>query len=109
VCPLLTIQHIIAQRHIEFSNSMIEAANKQLKYQFLYHHHIADYDALVKHVEQSVTDYNNRPHHVLYGLTPTEVLQGQIPNPHTYATQIQKSKANRLLENKKIKCCYHSF
>jgi putative transposase len=38
------IQHLIAQRDIEFSNSMIEAANKQLKYQFLYHHHIADYD-----------------------------------------------------------------
>jgi putative transposase len=65
-----SIQHLIAQRDIEFSNSMIEAANKQLKYRFLYHHHIADDDALVKYVEQSVNDYNNRPHHVLHGLTP---------------------------------------
>ena len=32
-----TIQHLIAQRDIEFSNSMIEAANKKLKYNFLYH------------------------------------------------------------------------
>jgi putative transposase len=103
------IQHLIAQRDIEFSNSMIEAANKQLKYRFLYHHHIADYDALVKYVEQSVNDYNNRPHHVLHGLTPFEVLQGQIPNPQAYAEQTQQSKANRLIENKKIKCCYHSF
>ena len=88
---------------------MIEAANKQLKYRFLYHHHIPDYDALVKFVEQSVNDYNNRPHHVLHGLTPNEVLQGHIPDPHTYTSQIQQSKVNRLIENKKIKCCYHSF
>ena len=104
-----TIQHLIAQRDIEFSNSMIEAANKQLKYRFLYHHHIADYDALVKYVEQSVNDYNNRPQHVLYGLTPFEVLQGQTPNPNAYATKILQAKANRLIENKKNKCCYQSF
>jgi len=104
-----TIQHLIAQKDIEFSNSMIEAANKQLKYRFLYHHHIADYEALVKYVEQSVNDYNNRPHHVLHGLTPNEVLHGQIPNPHAYTSKIQQSKATRLTENKKIKCCYHSF
>jgi hypothetical protein len=58
---------------------MIEAANKQLKYRLLYYHHIADYDTLVKFVEQSVNEYNNRPHHVLHGLTPTEVLQGKYP------------------------------
>ena len=88
---------------------MIEAANKQLKYRFLYHHHIADYDSLVKHVEQAVNDYNNRPHHALHGLTPNEVLQGAIPNPHAFASNIQQSKANRFIENKKNKCCYHSF
>lgn len=106
-CP--AIQHLIALRDIVFSNSMIEAANKKLKYNFLYHHHIANYEELVKYVEPSVNDYNNRPHHVLHGLTPLEVLHGQIPGPDKYATQIQQSKANRLKENKKIKCCYHSF
>lgn len=35
-----TIQHLIAQQDIVFSNSMIEAANKQLKYRFLYHQQI---------------------------------------------------------------------
>jgi putative transposase len=104
-----SIQHLIAQRDIEFSNSMIEAANKHLKYRFLYHHHIPDHDALIKYVEQSIIDYNNRPHHVLHGLTPDEVLNGQIPSPHTYAMQILQYKAKRLLENKKIKCCHHSF
>ena len=38
-----------------------------------------------------------------------EVLQGQIPSPHIYTTQIQQAKSKRLAENKKIKCCYHSF
>jgi putative transposase len=104
-----SMQHLIAQKDIEFSNSMIEAANKQLKYRFLYHHRIADYDALVKYVEQSVNDYNNRPHDVLHGLTPLEVLQGKIPNPHAYSNQIQQAKTTRFIENKKIKCCYHSF
>jgi putative transposase len=104
-----SIQHLVAQRDIEFSNSMIEAANKQLKYRFLYHHHIPDHDTLVKYIEQAVNDYNNRPHHVLHGLTPSEVLQGQIPNPHAYATTIQQSKATRLIDNKKIRCCYHTF
>src|SRR6478735_8968310 len=104
-----SIQHLIAQRDIEFSNLMIEAANKKLKYNFLYYHQIANHAELTKHVEQAVMDYNNRPHHVLHGLTPLEVLHGQTPRPDKYAPQIQQSKANRLAENKKIKCCYHSF
>jgi putative transposase len=58
------IQHLIAQRDIEYSNSMIEAANKKLKYNFLYHHHISNHEELIKYVERSVDDYNNRPHHV---------------------------------------------
>ena len=80
---------------------MIEAANKQLKYRFLYHHHIPDYDALINYVVKSVNDYNNRPHHVLYGLTPNEVLHGQMPQPDKYDPQIQQSKVTRLVENKK--------
>ena len=103
------IKHLIAQRDIEFSNSMIEAANKQLKYRFLYHHSIPDFDALVKYVEQAVNDYNNRPQHVLHGLTPLEVLHGKLPSPHAYATKILQARTNRFTENKKIKCCYHSF
>src|SRR5258708_23731479 len=42
------INHLIAQRDIEFSNSMIEAANKQLKYRFLYHLPIANHPPLLK-------------------------------------------------------------
>jgi putative transposase len=103
------LQHLVAQKDIQFSNSMIEAANKQLKYRFLYHHHIADYDALVKYVAQEVQDYNNRPHHALFGLTPLEVLNSQIPDKHPYTQQIQLAKTTRLTKNKRTKCCYYSF
>ena len=34
---------------------------------------------------------------------------GKIPNPHAYSNQIQQAKTNRLTENKKFKCCHHSF
>jgi hypothetical protein len=34
------IRHFIAQVDVHYSNSMIEAANKQLKYRFLNHHKI---------------------------------------------------------------------
>ena len=57
---------------------MIEAANKQLKYRFLYHLHIADHSALIKYIDQAMQDYNNRPHDILNGLTPLEVLYGKI-------------------------------
>jgi putative transposase len=82
---------------------MIESANKQLKYRFLYHQHIENYEALVEYIKKAVHNYNNRPQHVLHGLTPLEVLQGQIPNPHTYAKQTQRAKSHRLIENKKSK------
>ena len=48
-------------------------------------------------------------HHVLHGLTPLEVLQGKIPSSHAYPEQTQQSKATRLTENKKTKCCFHGF
>lgn len=104
-----SLVHLVAQANIEFSNSMIEAANKQLKYNFLYHKHIADILDLKKYVEQAVMDYNNRPHHVLNGLTPTEVLHG-IDLKQVFASkETATTKANRLLENRKIKCCLYSF
>lgn len=103
------IQHIIAQRDVEFSNSMIEAANKNLKYRFLYHKHIVNYDELCKYVQQAVDDYNNRPHDVLNGLTPLEVLEGKAVDKDSLHKEILLAKANRMRENKKEMCCSLSF
>ena len=88
---------------------MIEAANKNLKYRFLYHKNIADFEKLCKYVEQAVEDYNNRPHDVLNGLTPVEVLNGKTFNKIETAQQMQTAKALRITENKQEKCCSYSF
>jgi len=85
------LQHIVAQRDVEFSNSMIEAANKTLKYWFLYHKHIADLSSICQFTAQPIEDYNNRPHDVLGGLTPTEVLNGKIIDKDLQHLQIQSS------------------
>jgi putative transposase len=104
-----TLQHIIAQHDVEFSNSMIEAANKNLKYRFLYHKHIADFNSLCQYLPQAIEDYNNRPHDVLSGLTPLEVLSGKKFDKTSSSQQMQIAKNIRIKENKQQKCCSYSF
>jgi len=104
-----SLQHIVAQRDVEFSNSMIEAANKNLKYRFLYHKHIADFSSLCQYTAQAIEDYNNRPHDVLGGLTPMEVLNGKIIDKDLQHLQIQTARNARIAKNKEQKCCSYSF
>ncbi len=99
------INHVIAQIDVQYSNSMIEAANKQLKYRFLYHQAIADYSQLEQFVSKAVADFNSRPHHVLNGLSPVEVLAGMRYDLATNKKLMQASMQNRINENKKMKCC----
>jgi hypothetical protein len=49
-CQSPGIAHLIAQKTIDQSNSMIEAANKQIRYHFLYHKEIANFDQLENHL-----------------------------------------------------------
>jgi len=108
-CRFPEIAHLIAQKTITHSNSMIEAANKQIKYHFLYHKEIANFEQLKDHLHHAINDYNNRPHDVLKGLTPIEVLNGKLPANVSFANQIAKAKVERLKENKACKCCSYSF
>lgn len=103
------LRHIVAQRDLEFSNSMIEAANKNLKYRFLYHKNIADFNSLCQYLPQAIEDYNTRPHDVLSGLTPLEVLNGSKINKELHHREIIKAKTIRIAENKQEKCCSYSF
>jgi putative transposase len=103
------INHVIAQADIPFSNSMIEAANKQLKYRFLYHQKINNYSRLGEYVEKAILDFNYRPHAVLNGLTPIEVLQGKRHNKEMHNNLLCIAKQTRILENQKMKCCMSSF
>ena len=97
-----SVKHLVAQSDVHFSNSMIEAVNRQLKYNYLYHQHIPSYQYLQDHVHLAVDDFNNRPHDVLKGLTPLEVLDQK----ELIIIDNEKAKRNRITENKKQQCCY---
>ena len=62
--PDIAIKKITAQVDIEFSNSMVEAYNKILKYRFLYRKQIPDFAALKRYLPGAVQEYNEiRPHY----------------------------------------------
>jgi len=103
------VQHIIAQKDVEFSNSMIEAANKNIKYRFLYHKHIADFKELCKYAALAVEDFNRRPHAVLSGLTPLEALNGMAVDKNILRNKIELAKTERIIQNRKTTCCFYSF
>ena len=104
-----SLQHIVAQRDVEFSNSMIEAANKNLKYRFLYHKDIPNFNSLCQYTAQAIEDYNNRPHDVLGGLTPIEVLNGSKTDKDASQQEMITAKTTRIAKNKEQKCCSYSF
>lgn len=108
-CRSPEIAHLIAQKTIIHSNFMIEAANKQIKYHFPYHKEIDNLEQLENFLHMAVADYNNRPHDVLNGLSPNEVLTGKLPVHVSFENQIATAKTARIIENKTIKCCNYSF
>ncbi|MBK8712539.1 MAG: transposase [Niastella sp.] len=108
-CTKPSIKQLFAQKTITQSNSMIEAVNKSLKYGFLYHQAIPDLHALEKYVPLAIQDRENRPHDVLNGLTPLEVLNGSLPSSVNFASQTANSIKNRIAANKKENCCGFSF
>ncbi len=108
-CTTNFIKHLIAQKDIVQSNSMIEAANKQIKYRFLYHQTICTFEELKNYMQLAVEDYNNRPYDALNGLTPTEVMNGQLPALVNLTQETRIATALRIQENKHARCCSYSF
>ena len=104
-----SLQHIVAQRDVEFSNSMIEAANKNLKYRFLYHKQIPNFNSLCQYVAQAIEDYNYRPHDILGGLTPIEVLNGSKIDKDARHQEMLTARTTRIVKNKEQKCCSYPF
>ncbi len=95
---------IIAQVDIIQSNSIAEAANKILKYRYLFPNPIADTEELVKVLDNALTDYNHMPQKNLYGLTPDEVLNGNIPDKHKFKMQITNARKKRISANQYVAC-----
>lgn len=94
--PGMLWKKLIAQLDIIQSNSMVEAANKILKYRFLYTKPVANSEELIIVLKNAVRNYNHIPNAQLYGSTPNEVLAGAIPDKHHFRAQIALGIKQRL-------------
>ncbi len=100
-----SLTKLIAQKDITQSNSMIEAINKHLKYYYLFKKELKDYNGTVNYLMKSIPDYNLKPPGALFGLTPFEVLEGEIPSGDKFKTEKENARKDRLKQNMKVECC----
>lgn len=98
------IHRKIALKDILFSNSMVEAANKTLKYRYLFPKDAANTEALVRGVERFANNFNSvRPHGELKGLTPDESYFGTA-QPPDFKELLAQARAHRLRVNTATNC-----
>lgn len=101
----INIQKLIALKDIPFSNSLIEAQNKILKYRYLFKCQYQDIGALSNALHWIIPDYNDqKPHNFLKGLTPYEAFTRKTFDIEEYSDKMKQFKQNRLTENKKRLC-----
>jgi putative transposase len=90
---------------VTFSNSMVEAYNKILKYGFLYHKELPDFVALKNYLPKAIKEYNEiRPHHAHKYLTPTEVLNGQQIQQDKFKQEFKQAMIKRNKEHQNPEC-----
>jgi putative transposase len=98
------LQHIIAQIDTHFSNSMVEAGNRSLKYYGLYKQDIANFTTLQKILPLIHYDHLHKPLNDLDGLTPHEKLHNlPYPEKPTHTKTINRDA--RINQNKQLQCC----
>jgi len=101
----IPIKHMIAQKDVVFSNSMIEAINKIIKHQFLYPKEIEDKKQLGNILDETIIIYNSiRPQMSLDGNTPTETFNGKVVGFSVYSKNFPSQKTIRIQQNKKTNC-----
>jgi len=101
----IPIKHIIAQKDVVFSNSMIEALNKTIKHQFLYTYQITTKKQLETILKETVSIYNTiRPQMSLSGNTPLETFNGMSIDLSRYTNGFGKQKTLRKQVNKQNAC-----
>jgi putative transposase len=95
------LRKVIALKDIVHSNSPIEAVNKIVKNNYLNKITVENGSALEKVMQHIVSDYNNRPHGSLNGITPNEKYNMQaVVIPKNFEQQREK----RNQHNKNF-CC----
>ena len=103
----ISIEKVIAQQTTHFSNSMIEAFNKIVKYNYLFKTEIPDHEALVKYLNEYIPNYNDRYHVSLDGLSPNEAYSGVTLDKSKIKDQLSKARELRLQENRRNLCSTH--
>ncbi|MGE0174042.1 MAG: hypothetical protein AB7T49_14690 [Oligoflexales bacterium] len=97
----------IAQIDVEFSNSMIEAFFKALKYRHLFCHPLTTWEAVVKQVEYYCHQHNETiPQNVLGGGTPIELFTGKWTSEEqlTMQCRVVEARASRRTVNLAMAC-----
>ena len=97
--PGIQLKKLIAQVDIRQSNSMIEAVNKRMKYDYLFTKEILDFDAAKIYLSRAIESFNNKPLEVLSAYTPLEVLYEAVPDKNRFKDQTQNSSAGKKLSN----------
>lgn len=96
----------IALVDVHYSNSLIEAHNKIIKYNYLYRMDIPHGEHLRKIFPSIVENFNNRPHVSLAGLTPNEAEQNLSLNKEQLRIYTAKAAREREMYNR-INQCSH--
>ena len=105
----IPIKHIIAQKDVVFSNSMIEAINKIIKHQFLFPKEIDKGNQLESIMTDTIYTYNTiRPQMSLGGYTPQETFDGLSIDISRFTHNFKKQKDLRIQRNRKnaFKVCF---
>ncbi len=102
------VRHQVALVDVHYSNSLIEAHNKVLKFNYLYQMNIPDGDRLRKIFPAIVDDFNNRPHVSLDGLTPIEAEQNHPIDRTKLQIYIQQATQKRKMYNQRHQCTHCS-
>jgi len=100
----IEINHQKALLDVHYSNSLIEAHNKLLKYNYLYNITIRNSDHLNETLQWVIEDYNNRPHVSLDGLSPNEACENKLLNKQELRHYIQQQTAKRRISNQSDRC-----
>lgn len=98
------VRHSVALVDVHFSNSLVEAHNKLIKYQYLYRMNIDDEFQLQQALRQVVEDFNNRPHISLDGLTPNEAEQNYVLDRVQLHRHKLEATSSRKVYNQQQRC-----
>ena len=102
--PIKT-NHLIAQKEVVFSNSMIEALNKTIKHEFLHPKQVNTYSEVAKALKEVIPIYNTtRPQMSLAGNTPFETYHGKTIDLNQYKSHFLEHKTYRITQNTTNSC-----